>query len=121
MLTTLPFVFLLLSIAILPNVLSIWWNNYYPHVSIFLAIIIRGYYLIDKRFSVVLSSGEDYIMFITLLLALYIISGGDPNRYKRIGNPCPECCFIVYRSGDFKHCRDNRSFYASYTPVYQNK
>lgn len=72
-----PFVILLLSIALLPFFLSRWWHKNYPRVVGVLSAIILFYYFIyiSEPFEV-LDTLHEYLSFISLLFSLYVISGG---------------------------------------------
>lgn len=73
----LPFVVLLLSIAVLPVTFPEVWEKRYSAISFTLAAAIIAYYLVFEGSAVkVLHSLEEYFSFITLLFSLYIVSGG---------------------------------------------
>ena len=75
--TVIPFVVLLLSIAVLPFIVSHWWHKNYPKLVVVLSALILGYYLVFLREpSEVLVTIEEYISFISLLFSLYVVSGG---------------------------------------------
>jgi Na+/H+ antiporter NhaD/arsenite permease-like protein len=85
--SVLPFVFLLLAIAVMPFVAPKFWHEYYHIVSLSLAFITALYYLyITKGWSIV-HSLEEYLMFISLLASLYIISGGILIEIKGLATP----------------------------------
>jgi Na+/H+ antiporter NhaD/arsenite permease-like protein len=86
-LSILPFIALLLSIAILPFAVPKWWNKYYHFVSLLTALTIIIYYIIIQRAGDILQSSEDYIMFISFLVSLYIISGGIFIDIKGLSTP----------------------------------
>ncbi|MFI5144782.1 MAG: sodium:proton antiporter [Ignavibacteria bacterium] len=86
-LLSLPFIILLLSIALLPNLVPEWWEKNYYYISIILSLGIIVYYLIDERFSSVLTSSEDFIMFISLLLSVFVITGGIVIDIKGLATP----------------------------------
>ena len=72
-----PFVLLLLAIAIVPFISSDWWGRYYPHVSFVLAAVVVVYYLF------VLNNGPrmcvtalDYFSFMAITGSLFVVSGG---------------------------------------------
>jgi Na+/H+ antiporter NhaD/arsenite permease-like protein len=75
-LSVIPFVLFLLSIALLPFLVNKWWEKYYFFVSLAASLVIAIYYLVIGRGFSILRSVEEYIMFISLLTALFIISGG---------------------------------------------
>lgn len=75
-LSVIPFILLLLSIAILPFLIHNWWEKYYFFVSLATALITAIYYFVIGKGWSIFRSVEEYIMFISLLTALFIISGG---------------------------------------------
>ena len=84
----LPFLLLLLSIAILPITYPEFWEKRYSRISFSLAIIVIAYYLIFEGSAVkVLHSVDEYISFITLLFSLYLVSGGIFIKLKGKSTP----------------------------------
>ncbi len=76
-LLALPFVFLLLAIALMPFFFSHWWHKNYPKLVVVLSVIILAYYLIFKGEPMeVWHSVHEYISFICLLFSLFVVSGG---------------------------------------------
>ncbi len=73
----LPFVAMLLAIAVCPLWVPHWWerNRHKLLVSGALGLPIAGTYLV-RRPAVLLHTLEEYVSFILLLAALYAISGG---------------------------------------------
>ena len=72
-----PFILLLLSIALLPFFLSHWWHRNYPKVVVVLsAIILFYYFIVESEPSEVLDTLHEYLSFISLLFSLFVISGG---------------------------------------------
>ena len=73
--SVLPFVGLLLAIAILPLLVPNWWGERYRHVSIGFGIPVALYFL-GAAPAELTRTVQDYIGFIVLLGALYCITGG---------------------------------------------
>ena len=72
-----PFVVLLLSIAVLPFIKAHWWHKNYPKLVAVLSALILAYYLVFLREpSEVLITIEEYLSFIALLFSLFVVSGG---------------------------------------------
>jgi len=72
-----PFVFLLMSIAVMPVVFSHFWHKYYKLISIGLGLFVMGYYAIVLENTVLpIESLAEYASFISLLTVLYVASGG---------------------------------------------
>lgn len=73
----LPFALLLLSIAILPLTHKKWWEQQYPWVAGVLAVIVVAYYLVRRNDATrMVHTLVEYYSFISLLTALFVISGG---------------------------------------------
>src|SRR6478609_10626851 len=89
--TVLPFVALLLCIAILPLTFGHWWekNGNKAIVAVALAGIIAIYLLSygQQGFDELIEKLKEYASFIILLASLYIISGGIYVRGSLSGTP----------------------------------
>ena len=105
----LPFVVMLACIATMPFIAKHFWEHYYPHVAIGLALVIVIYYVFFQRVPEgdVLAQGQlaetgsfgeraglsiaksfaEYISFIFLLGSLYTISGGILISVRRKATP----------------------------------
>lgn len=86
-LSILPFVFLLLAIAVMPFAAPKFWHENYHYVSLGLGFITAVYYLLLTKGWELLHSIEEYVMFISLLTALFIISGGILIDIKGLATP----------------------------------
>ena len=75
--TVLPFVFLLLTIAAFPLWIPRWWegNRNKLLVACLLSLPVFALYLM-RRPGALVEMGEEYVSFIVLLAALYVIAGG---------------------------------------------
>lgn len=85
--SVLPFIFLLLSIAVLPFALPKFWHENYHIVSIGLAFVTAVYYVVITKGWDLMHSMEEYVMFISLLTALFVISGGILIDIKGLATP----------------------------------
>lgn len=73
----LPFALLLLSIAILPLTHKEWWEDQYPWVAGVLGIVVVVYYVFVQHNTLrMLHTFIEYFSFVSLLAALFVISGG---------------------------------------------
>src|SRR3954465_2297990 len=73
----LPFVALLLSIALLPMVTKHFWEHHYPKVAVGLGLVTAAYYLFGlHNTEAVLHALTEYVAFMALIGSLYVISGG---------------------------------------------
>ncbi|MEI6093254.1 MAG: sodium:proton antiporter, partial [bacterium] len=73
--TILPFILILLSIAILPLVNVNWWQQNYPMIAAFISLPIIIFLTFLKPYWLYYTALE-YASFIALIGSLYIISGG---------------------------------------------
>lgn len=72
-----PFVSLLLMIAAGPLFFSKTWHHYYKHIAVGIGVAVAGYYmLVMQQPLLVGETVAEYISFISLLLALFVASGG---------------------------------------------
>lgn len=83
-----PFVLILLGIAILPLVRHHWWESN-KNKGIFVAVITVPMvaYLVSLDWHMLLHAGEEYVSFIALLGSLYIVSGGIVLRGELKSSP----------------------------------
>lgn len=96
LLWSIPFAILLLAIALMPFVNKHVWEHHYPKIAIALAIVPTVYYfLIRREPGPWLLAMEEYIGFIILLSALFIISGGIVIRVNRKATPLANSMLLV--------------------------
>jgi Na+/H+ antiporter NhaD/arsenite permease-like protein len=83
-----PFVLLLLSIAIAPFINADWWGRNYPYVSLGLAGVAIFYYVfILDNSTRIIDSANEYFSFIALVGSLFIVSGGIHINIKGRATP----------------------------------
>lgn len=83
-----PFVVLLISIAVMPFINRDWWEHNYPIVSFGLgAISVIYYFLILKNAPRMINTAIEYFSFISLLISLFVVSGGVHIRVKGKSTP----------------------------------
>ncbi len=94
-----PFVLILLGIAVLPLVRHHWWEEN-KNKAIFAAIITVPTvgYLITLDWHMLLHAGEEYISFIALLGSLYIVSGGIVLRGELKSSPFANSALLAVGS-----------------------
>lgn len=95
-----PFVGLLLSIAILPLVAQRFWHHHYGKVALFwaLALLIPliGFHGADATLEAMLHTALlEYLPFIALLFALFTIAGGILVRGHLPGNPLTNTAILA--------------------------
>jgi Na+/H+ antiporter NhaD/arsenite permease-like protein len=83
-----PFVLLLLAIAVMPFINKHWWEHNYPYVSVALGLVTVAYYLFGlKNVTRLLHTGMEYISFIALIGSLFVVAGGIHIRIKGKSTP----------------------------------
>jgi Na+/H+ antiporter NhaD/arsenite permease-like protein len=93
----LPFIVLLLSIAVMPFLAGHWWEKNYGKYSIALALIIVVYYVFFKRDThSVTHTGIEYISFISLLTSLFVVSGGIFFKIKGKSTPIRNVITLLF-------------------------
>jgi Na+/H+ antiporter NhaD/arsenite permease-like protein len=85
--SVLPFIILLLAIAVAPFINYLKWENNYHIISVGLAAVIIIYYLFIGLGAELLHSLQEYIMFISILASLYVVSGGVNIEFKGLSTP----------------------------------
>lgn len=91
-----PFVLLLGLIAVGPLFFSDWWGKHYPKVSLALGISVIAYYVLQLHsYEVVLHTSSEYVSFIILIGALYIVSGGIHISTKDLTSPAENVLVLM--------------------------
>jgi len=92
----LPFVVLLGTIAIAPLFVADWWAKQYPKVALALGLITLGYYLFGLHaYGRVAHGAIEYVSFITLIGALFVVSGGIHINVKGEATPLANVLFLL--------------------------
>jgi Na+/H+ antiporter NhaD/arsenite permease-like protein len=93
----LPFVFILIGIAIIPFISKHWWERWYPAFVCGLGMISVGYYLFVLNNPVrMLISGLEYVSFIALIGSLFVVAGGIHIRIKGKSTPLRNVFFLMF-------------------------
>jgi Na+/H+ antiporter NhaD/arsenite permease-like protein len=93
-----PFILLLLSIALMPFINAPWWEKRYPFVCLVFGLIPLIYYsFILKNGLRLVSTVFEYMGFITLIGSLFVVSGGIHIRIK--GRATPHANVILLAVG----------------------
>ncbi len=96
LLWTLPFIFLLGAIAIVPLVQKHWWEKNFLWVVLAPALcILLRYAVVLKKPEILASAGYDYFSFICIMAALFTVSGGIHIRVKGEAKPWVNCAFLL--------------------------
>jgi Na+/H+ antiporter NhaD/arsenite permease-like protein len=94
----LPFVALLATIALAPLFFSAWWARRFPWVSFGLSAVTLGYYLFflpGAAQQTVLHTSHEYLSFIALIGALFVVSGGIHIGVKGESTPRVNVIFLL--------------------------
>jgi Na+/H+ antiporter NhaD/arsenite permease-like protein len=83
-----PFVALLLSIAVAPFINKHWWEHNYPYVAIALGAVTVAYYLFVLHAPTrLVHTLEEYVSFIMLIGSLFVVAGGIHIRIRGKSEP----------------------------------
>ena len=98
--TVVPFVLMLLAIAVFPLWLPRWWepNRNKLAVSVVLGLPVLALYAV-RRPGALLGAAEEYVSFIVLLAGLYVIAGGISLRGDLAATPLTNMVFLAIGSG----------------------
>jgi len=92
---SLPFVFLLGSIAILPLANKRWWERNFVLISFGLAFLVALHYVFQLRDSGrLINTGVEYFSFICLIGSLFVVSGGIHINMKMEATPLANSIFL---------------------------
>jgi Na+/H+ antiporter NhaD/arsenite permease-like protein len=93
----LPFVALLLSIALMPLFAGHFWEHHYAKVALGLGLLTACYYLFVLHHShPVMHSMTEYISFMALVGSLFVISGGINISVKGEATPTVNVVFLLF-------------------------
>src|SRR6266536_2397078 len=91
----LPFVILLATIALAPLFLAEWWQRHYPKVAYALGAVTLLYYLVGlKAYDRIWHTASEYVSFIVLIAALFVVSGGIHINVKGEATPLANVVFL---------------------------
>jgi Na+/H+ antiporter NhaD/arsenite permease-like protein len=92
----LPFIILLLSIAVMPFINKRFWERHYPKIAVGLGAITTFYYVVFLRnHDRILHVAHEYISFIALIGSLFVVSGGIHITVKGESTPLKNCLFLL--------------------------
>ncbi|NIM20144.1 MAG: sodium:proton antiporter [Candidatus Latescibacteria bacterium] len=98
--TILPFIGILLSIALFPLFAPRWWHDHFPKVSAFWAVIFAGPFLAvfggEAIHHILHTYFIEYFPFIILLWALFTVSGGLYIKGTLQGSPKLNLVFLLF-------------------------
>ncbi|MBI4595634.1 MAG: sodium:proton antiporter [Candidatus Tectomicrobia bacterium] len=91
-----PFILLLLFIAIAPFIHRHWWEKNYPIVSFSLGLLVLLYYLFNHNASRMGHTALEYFSFISLLASLFVVTGGFLIHLKTTATPLVNTLFLLF-------------------------
>ncbi len=93
---TLPFILLLVCIAVLPLARKHWWEKNYPLLSLGLGAVVILHYLFGlKNTSSLFHTSVEYFSFICLIGSLFTVAGGIHIKVKGESTPMENCVFLL--------------------------
>jgi Na+/H+ antiporter NhaD/arsenite permease-like protein len=94
--SVLPFLVLLLAMALGPLLFPQAWARHYPKIAFCLAALTVAYYLLGLRdFSRVQHVAHEYVSFIVLIGALFVVSGGIHINVKGEAKPGVNVIYLL--------------------------
>ncbi len=94
----LPFCFLLFSIALGPLFFPVFWHKHYPTISCSTALIVSILYILQKNYHTCFISCMEYIQFIALITALYMVASSVIININGSPNPIYNLLFLIFGS-----------------------
>ncbi|CAN5809935.1 sodium:proton antiporter [soil metagenome] len=92
----LPFMALLLCIALMPLFAAHFWEHHYPKVAVGLGLFTAAYYILSLHHpDAVMHAMTEYLSFMALIGSLFIISGGINIRVKGEATPMVNVTFLL--------------------------
>jgi Na+/H+ antiporter NhaD/arsenite permease-like protein len=92
----LPFVVMLLCIALMPFINLHWWEHHYPKVAVALAAVTVSYYLFALHNGTrLVGVAHEYVSFIALIGSLFVVASGIHIQVKGEATPGTNCVFLL--------------------------
>ena len=92
----LPFIALLMLMALAPLSFAEWWSKHYPKVCFGLGAVVVAYYVFGLgAWAHVLLRAKDYVSFIAVVGSLFVVSGGIHIRVKGEATPLVNVLFLA--------------------------
>jgi Na+/H+ antiporter NhaD/arsenite permease-like protein len=91
----LPFVVMLLAIALMPFINANWWGRHFPKVAVGLGAITTIYYVfaLDNGGRMI-HVAHEYLSFIALIGSLFVVAGGIHIDVKGEAKPWINCVYL---------------------------
>ena len=92
----LPFILMLLAIALMPFIHAHWWEKHYAKLAVGLGLFTAGYYVFFLRDgSHMLEVAHEYVSFIALIGSLFVVAGGIHIRVRGEATPLRNTLFLA--------------------------
>ncbi|MGA0849761.1 MAG: sodium:proton antiporter [Chthoniobacterales bacterium] len=92
----LPFVLMLLAIALMPFIHAHWWEKHYAKVAAGLGLFTAGYYVLFLHDGPhMLEVAHEYVSFIALIASLFIVAGGIHIRVRGESTPLRNTLYLA--------------------------
>jgi Na+/H+ antiporter NhaD/arsenite permease-like protein len=99
LISVLPFVIFILSMAVVPLINLGWWEKNYYYFSFIPAVItILFYFFVINNSEKIFHSFFEYISFISLIFSLYVVAGGIFLKIKGKSTPLKNVLFLLIGS-----------------------
>ena len=97
LLLMLPFALLLCAMAATPIFAPQWWLRHYPKIALGLGAVVASYYLFVLHDTRIMGEAlHEYVSFIALVGALYIVSGGIHIGVRGGATPLVNVLFLLF-------------------------
>lgn len=94
--TVVPFVLLLLCIALMPLVAAGFWEHHYPKIAVGLGLVTACHqFFVMKASHMLLHAVAEYVSFMALVGSLFVISGGIKINVKGEATPLANTIFLA--------------------------
>lgn len=91
-----PFILMLLAIALMPFLHAHWWERHYAKLSVALGLFTAGYYVLWLGEGPhMIEVAQEYISFISLIGSLFIVAGGIHVRVRGEATPLRNTLFLA--------------------------
>jgi Na+/H+ antiporter NhaD/arsenite permease-like protein len=91
-----PFVLMLLCIALMPFLHARWWQRHYAKIAVGLGLFTAGYYVIVLQDGAhMLEVAHEYASFIALVGSLFVVAGGIHIRVRGESTPLRNTLFLA--------------------------
>ena len=92
----LPFIVMLLSIAVMPFVHKHFWERHYGKIAVALGLVTVGYYVFGlQNAQRMLHVAQEYLSFISLIGSLFVVAGGIHIRVRGESTPGSNVLFLA--------------------------